>query len=106
MQVERNDPHSGQPVLHTGAALEQAPAAMIMIHGRGASAHDILGLAGEFERPDLAEIAPDTPIDLVGHLGSRNFGGFESLQIEILDAAPVGRLGSASSDQASLTVPA
>ena len=59
-----------------------------------------------FERPDLAEIAPDTPIDLVGHLGSRSFGGFESLQIEILDAAPVGRLGTAPADQASLAVPA
>jgi single-stranded-DNA-specific exonuclease len=45
-----------------------------------------------FERPELAELEPETPIDLVGHLASRSFGGFESLQIEILDAAPAGTL--------------
>ena len=45
-----------------------------------------------FDRPDLADIAPETPIDLVGHLGSRTFGGFESLQIEVVDAAPAGRI--------------
>jgi predicted esterase len=56
--LDRNDPHAGQVVLHTGAALEQAKAAMILIHGRGASAEDILGLAGEFDRPDLAYLAP------------------------------------------------
>lgn len=53
-----HDPHAGQPVLHTGAGLTEAPAAMIMIHGRGASAEDIIGLAGELDRPDLAFLAP------------------------------------------------
>jgi phospholipase/carboxylesterase len=53
-----SDPHATQPVLHAGAALEQAQVAMILIHGRGASAEDILGLAGEFGRPDLAYLAP------------------------------------------------
>ncbi|HEU5088756.1 MAG TPA: dienelactone hydrolase family protein [Roseiflexaceae bacterium] len=52
------DIHQTQPVVHTGAALETAPAAMILIHGRGASAESILGLAGEFQRPDLAYLAP------------------------------------------------
>lgn len=56
--MTNSDPHGGQPVLHTGAALEQAPAVMIMIHGRGASAEDIIGLASEFERGDLAYLAP------------------------------------------------
>ena len=45
-----------------------------------------------FDRSDLAELAPETPVDLVGHLDSRTFGGFESLQIEIVDAAPAGHL--------------
>src|SRR6266545_2237398 len=31
-------PHQGQPVLHAGAPLERAKAAMIMVHGRGAPA--------------------------------------------------------------------
>jgi phospholipase/carboxylesterase len=55
---DRNDPHAGQIVLHTGAALEQAKAAMILVHGRGASAEDILGLASEFDRADVAYLAP------------------------------------------------
>jgi single-stranded-DNA-specific exonuclease len=51
-----------------------------------------------FDRPDLAEIAPETPIDLVGHLESRTFGGFETLQIEVVDAAPSGRIAAFSQD--------
>ena len=45
-----------------------------------------------FDRPDLADIAPDTAVDLAGYLESRTFGGYESLQIEVIDAAPVGHL--------------
>ncbi len=36
------DPHAAQPVLTQGAPLDQARAAMILVHGRGASARDIL----------------------------------------------------------------
>lgn len=50
--------HHGQPVLHSGAALENARAAMIMIHGRGASAADILSLASEFKQTELLYLAP------------------------------------------------
>lgn len=57
MQPEIN-PHHGQPVLHAGAALGQASAAMIMIHGRGASAASILTLVPELGRPDIAYLAP------------------------------------------------
>jgi phospholipase/carboxylesterase len=38
--------HAGQPALHTGAPLDQAQALVILVHGRGASAADIIGLAG------------------------------------------------------------
>ena len=38
--------HAGQPALQTGAPLDQAAALVILIHGRGASAEDIIGLAG------------------------------------------------------------
>jgi phospholipase/carboxylesterase len=50
--------HEQQPILHHGAALAQARAAMIMIHGRGASAEDILSLSAEFAQPDVAYLAP------------------------------------------------
>jgi predicted esterase len=42
--------HAGQPVLHAGAPLAQARAAMVMVHGRGGSADDILGLTEMFGR--------------------------------------------------------
>ena len=54
-----NDPHGSQPVRHYGAALKDASAAMVLLHGRGASAGDILGLAGEFYSPEMAYLAPE-----------------------------------------------
>ncbi|GCE22602.1 hypothetical protein [Dictyobacter kobayashii] len=51
-------PHRGQPVLMAGEQLEQARAAMIMMHGRGASARDILGLSNELQQPGFVYIAP------------------------------------------------
>jgi phospholipase/carboxylesterase len=50
--------HQGQPVLASGAPLESARAAMIMVHGRGASAEDILMLAEELHHPGFAYLAP------------------------------------------------
>lgn len=50
--------HQGQPVLATGKPLDQAQAAMILLHGRGATAESILTLANEFEMPDFAYLAP------------------------------------------------
>src|SRR2546423_15654255 len=52
-------PHAGRPVLVAGAGLEQARAAMIMAHGRGASAADILTVAGALGRPDFSYLAPE-----------------------------------------------
>ena len=51
-------PHQEQPVRAAGAVLQNATAAMIMVHGRGGSAEDILSLANHFERPDFAYLAP------------------------------------------------
>ena len=52
-------PHDGQPVLLAGEPLEQAAAAMILLHGRGASAHDIMTIATEVADPDFAYLAPE-----------------------------------------------
>jgi phospholipase/carboxylesterase len=54
----RSDPHLNQPVLKGGASLKEAAGAVILLHGRGATAEDILGLEREFRRPDLAYLAP------------------------------------------------
>ena len=51
-------PHLGDRVLAAGRPLGEATAAMILVHGRGATAEDILGLARELDRPDLAYVAP------------------------------------------------
>ena len=51
-------PHIGDRIVATGRPLGEATAAMILVHGRGAPAEDILGLAGELVRPDLAYLAP------------------------------------------------
>ena len=52
------DPHAGQPVLTLGPPPERARIAMILAHGRGASAEDILGLAAELHLDDVAFLAP------------------------------------------------
>lgn len=54
-----NGPHQGQPILTVGAPLNQAKAAMILIHGRGASARSILELTLEFDQPGFAYLAPE-----------------------------------------------
>src|SRR6185503_13785194 len=51
-------PHAGQRVVHAGTPLEKARAAMIMVHGRGASPESILELVDVIERPAMAYLAP------------------------------------------------
>lgn len=51
-------PHRGQPVLTAGAPLEQARGAMLMLHGRGATAENILELTDLLKQPDFAYLAP------------------------------------------------
>jgi predicted esterase len=51
-------PHQGQPVLTAGEPLAGACVAMVMMHGRGASAESILTLADEFNQPGFAYLAP------------------------------------------------
>jgi phospholipase/carboxylesterase len=58
MRASPHDPHGGQPVLHRGEPLHSAKGAAVLLHGRGASGEDILGLADEFDLPDFAYFAP------------------------------------------------
>ena len=52
------DPHRGQPIRVAGESFAHARAAMLMLHGRGATAEDILSLAGELAVPGFAYLAP------------------------------------------------
>ncbi len=51
-------PHQNQSFAEAGAPLHRAKAAMVLIHGRGASAQSILNLSDVFAQPDVAYFAP------------------------------------------------
>src|SRR5258705_11783518 len=52
------EPHRGAPVLEAGEPLSKARAAMILVHGRGATAQDIMTLAADLMHPGFAYLAP------------------------------------------------
>jgi predicted esterase len=51
-------PHLTQPVYSTGPSLDDASAALILLHGRGATADDILSLSAYLDFPKIAFLAP------------------------------------------------
>ena len=51
-------PHRDLPALHTGAPIEQARLAVVLVHGRGATASHMLELAADLATPDVAFLAP------------------------------------------------
>jgi phospholipase/carboxylesterase len=53
-----SSPHQGQPVRTAGASLATASAAMVMVHGRGATAESILTLVQAIDTPGFAYLAP------------------------------------------------
>lgn len=53
------DPHRDAPIHYAGKPLGQSPNVMIMIHGRGSNANNILSLAPEFQRPNWTYLAPE-----------------------------------------------
>jgi len=55
---ENHDPHQGQTVRMAGAPLNRAYAAMLMVHGRGARAEDILSLTDQLAQSGFAYLAP------------------------------------------------
>ena len=50
------DPHRNRPVLASGPSLDSAKAAVILVHGRGASAADILSLSEELDHSVLSAL--------------------------------------------------
>lgn len=58
MDSTSGGPHQGQPVKHGGAPLRVADAAVVLLHGRGATAESILDLADAFHRHGVAFVAP------------------------------------------------
>jgi predicted esterase len=58
IEQSRQGPHQGGQVYHAGKPLTTAKAALILVHGRGATAPSILELADVLPHPDVAYLAP------------------------------------------------
>jgi predicted esterase len=56
--MSADDPHGGQPVRAAGTPLAEARAAVVMVHGRGATAESILTLAPALAMDGVAFLAP------------------------------------------------
>src|SRR5438105_11707940 len=56
--VTRSSPHQGQPIESAGVPLLEARCAMVLLHGRGASAEDILTLVDQLDQGGFAYLAP------------------------------------------------
>lgn len=80
-------PHQGQPLATAGASLDEADAAVVLVHGRGATAESILQMAGEFSRPNVAYLAPQAqrntwyPNSFLSSLDSNEPGLSSGLQV-------------------------
>ncbi len=57
----RNEKVNYPPPVFGGTPIEEARAAIVLIHGRGASAEDMMGLFGELDVPHLAAVAAQAP---------------------------------------------
>jgi phospholipase/carboxylesterase len=51
-------PHQDQPLVTAGAPLDAAEAAVVLVHGRGATAQSIVQMADEFYHHGVAFLAP------------------------------------------------
>jgi len=58
MTMVEQGPHQGQKVYTAGADLAEATSAMILVHGRGATAPSILELGGALPVPGMVYLAP------------------------------------------------
>ena len=56
--TDDSGPHAREPVLAAGPKPEEADAAILLFHGRGGSAEDMLGLHKQLRFPGLAALAP------------------------------------------------
>lgn len=59
MSTSPADPHGQAAVYAAGAPPDAATGVIIAVHGRGADAQDIIGLAAEVAPPGVAILAPD-----------------------------------------------
>ena len=51
-------PHQDQPLVSAGTSVDDADAALVLVHGRGATAQSIVTTMGRLQRDGLAVLAP------------------------------------------------
>lgn len=51
-------PHQDQPLVTAGVSLDDAEGALVLVHGRGATAQSIVQMADEFHQHGVAYLAP------------------------------------------------
>ncbi|AZH24544.1 alpha/beta hydrolase [Haloplanus aerogenes] len=51
-------PHQNQPLVTAGTPLDEADAAVVLVHGRGATARSIVQMAQQFHHEGVAYLAP------------------------------------------------
>jgi len=99
MPADPIPPHAGQPILRVGPPIEEARLAAIMIHGRGATAEDILTLAREFTAGGIAYLAPQAagrtwyPYSFLSPIPQNEPGISSGLSVIAEVIAEVGRQG-------------
>ena len=94
--------HQGQPIYAAGKPLAEAKGVLILLHGRGATAQDILSLAGELYHPDVAYLAPQA----AGHTWYPNSFLMPLAQNEPYLSSAVQRVGEVVAQVEAAGIPA
>lgn len=100
-------PHAGQPVAEAGSAIDQARAAVVMVHGRNAGPANILDLVPRLARPELAYLAPAAsgrtwyPYSFMAEIASNEPG--LSSGLAVLEAA-IARIEAAGVPQSRIVL--
>jgi predicted esterase len=94
-----DDPHAAQPIRRRGPDPASARLAVILVHGRGASAADILSLAEAFGVDDVAYLAPEAsghtwyPRSFLAPIGDNEPGLTSALRVLDRIVDDLGRRG-------------
>src|SRR5262245_57271876 len=91
--------HAGQPVLTVGAPIGQGQAVMVMLHGRGASPHDVLNLVPACRATGFTYLAPTAanntwyPYRFIADFASNEPWLSSALAVVADPGSQVGKLG-------------
>ena len=98
-----DDPHADMPVERAGAAIDDASAAVVLVHGRSARATGMLDLTRQLGREDVAYLAPQAnrgtwypqsflaPIEANEPFLSAALGKLDSVLDTVTESVPLDR---------------